>query len=46
MPLASLSRLVLSVVDGLVLRWLVDEGSAAAHDQLDRIADLVAGLAD
>jgi AcrR family transcriptional regulator len=45
-PLPSLSRLMLSLIDGLVLRWLVDEDNAAAHDQLDHVADLVAGLAD
>ena len=45
-PLPSLSRLMLSLIDGLVLRWLVDEDNAAAHDQLDHIADLVAGMAD
>lgn len=44
-PLSSLSRLMLSLIDGLVLRWLVDEDNAAAHDQLDHVADLVAGLA-
>lgn len=45
LPLTSLSRLSLSMIDGLVLRWLVDEDSEAAHDQLDRMAALVAGLA-
>ncbi|TSD96624.1 TetR family transcriptional regulator [Skermania sp. ID1734] len=45
LPVTALSRLVLSMIDGLVLRWLVDEDSAAANDQLDVIADLVAAQA-
>ncbi|MCX5045712.1 TetR/AcrR family transcriptional regulator [Aldersonia sp. NBC_00410] len=45
LPLASLSRLSLAMLDGLVLRWLVDEDNQAAHDQLDRMASIVAGLA-
>lgn len=45
LPLSSLSRLSLAMLDGLVLRWLVDEDNQAAHDQLDRMASIVAGLA-
>lgn len=44
-PSSALSRLLLSLIDGLVLRWLVDEDSATANDQLDHIADIVAAQA-
>jgi TetR/AcrR family transcriptional regulator, acrEF/envCD operon repressor len=44
-PLHILSRLSLSLIDGLVLRWLVDEDNEAAHQQLDQVASLVAGMA-
>jgi TetR/AcrR family transcriptional regulator, acrEF/envCD operon repressor len=45
LPLSSLSRLSLAMLDGLVLRWLVDEDNQAAHDQLDQMASIVSGLA-
>ena len=44
-PVEALSRLVLSMIDGLVLRWLVDQDSETAHDQLERIAALIASQA-
>lgn len=44
-PVSTLSRFVLSVVDGIVLRWLVDDDSEAVQGQLDLLADMVAGHA-
>ncbi|WP_253260113.1 TetR/AcrR family transcriptional regulator [Nocardia farcinica] len=41
----TLSRFTLNVIDGLVLRWLVDNDSAAVRDQLDLLAEMVAGYA-
>ncbi|MBO0855687.1 MAG: TetR family transcriptional regulator [Nocardia sp.] len=41
-PVATLSRLTLNVIDGVVLRWLVDEDSAAVRSQLDVLADMIA----
>lgn len=44
-PVQTLSRFTLNVIDGLVLRWLVDNDSAAVRDQLDLLAQMVAGYA-
>ncbi|WP_280195496.1 TetR/AcrR family transcriptional regulator [Nocardia farcinica] len=44
-PVQTLSRFTLNVIDGLVLRWLVDNDSAAVRDQLDLLAEMVAGYA-
>jgi AcrR family transcriptional regulator len=40
-PLPTLSRLVVTMVDGIVLRWLVDDDSVAARGQLDLLTDLL-----
>ena len=45
-PVTEVSRLVLSMIDGVVLRWLVDEDSATAYRQLERLAQLVTTLAE
>lgn len=45
LPVDVLSRLLLSMIDGLVLRWLVEEDSATANQQLDRIADILVSQA-
>lgn len=45
-PVTSLSRFTLNLIDGLVLRWLVDGDSAAARTQLDLLAELVASKAE
>ena len=44
-PVGVLSRLMLAMIDGLVLRWLVDEDSETATLQLDRIADMISSQA-
>ncbi|KAA0021208.1 TetR/AcrR family transcriptional regulator [Antrihabitans cavernicola] len=44
-PVEVLSRLMLSMIDGLVLRWLVDQDNETAYDQLDRIASIIASQA-
>lgn len=44
-PVTSLSRFTLNLIDGLVLRWLVDGDGAAARAQLDLLAELVASKA-
>ena len=41
-PVADLSRFILNVIDGIVLRWLVDNDSEAAQVQLDLLAGMVA----
>ena len=45
LPVATLSRSVSAMLDGLVLRWLVDGDATAAAEQLDLLADTLAGLA-
>ncbi|WP_330183562.1 TetR family transcriptional regulator [Nocardia sp. NBC_01503] len=40
-PVATLSRFTLNTIDGIVLRWLVDNDSIAAREQLDLLATLV-----
>ncbi|MFC9892632.1 TetR/AcrR family transcriptional regulator [Nocardia sp. NPDC127579] len=45
-PVGSLSRFVLQVIDGVVLRWLVDNDSEAVRGQLDLLSDMVAGYAE
>jgi len=44
-PVQTLSRFTLNMIDGLVLRWLVDNDSAAVRTQLDLIADMLTGYA-
>lgn len=41
-PVATLSRFTLTVIDGIVLRWLVDDDSTAVRDQLDLLSRMVA----
>lgn len=45
-PVAQLSRFTLSVIDGLVLRWLVDNDSENVRTQLDLLAAALAGHAE
>jgi AcrR family transcriptional regulator len=44
-PLPVLTRLLLSTIDGVVLRWLVDRDSASALAVLDGFADTLGSLA-
>ncbi|MBF6356003.1 TetR/AcrR family transcriptional regulator [Nocardia higoensis] len=44
-PVQTLSRFTLNMIDGLVLRWLVDNDSAAVRTQLDLLTDMVTGYA-
>lgn len=43
MPVRDLSRFTLNMIDGLVLRWLVDNDSESVSAQLDLLADMLAG---
>ena len=45
-PVEQLSRLLLSMIDGLVLRWLVDEDNETAHRQLEMFAKVLASQAN
>lgn len=45
LPMPVLSRMLMTVVDGVVLGWLVDRDSTAAMAALDALADLLATLA-
>jgi AcrR family transcriptional regulator len=40
-PVRTLSRFTLAVIDGIVLRWLVDNDSAAVRMQLDLLAEMI-----
>jgi AcrR family transcriptional regulator len=40
-PVPTLSRFVLNVIDGVVLRWLVDNDSAAVRTQLDLLTEMI-----
>ncbi|OQS18073.1 transcriptional regulator, partial [Nocardia donostiensis] len=42
-PVQTLSRFTLNVIDGIVLRWLVDNDSESVRVQLDLLADMLAG---
>lgn len=44
-PVGTLSRFTLATIDGIVLRWLVDNDSAAVREQLDLLAGMVCSLA-
>jgi TetR/AcrR family transcriptional regulator, acrEF/envCD operon repressor len=44
-PIEVLSRLLLSMIDGIVLRWLVDEDGETVLTLLDKIADILAAQA-
>ncbi|MEV0295864.1 TetR/AcrR family transcriptional regulator [Nocardia sp. NPDC050710] len=39
----TLSRFTLNVIDGVVLRWLVDNDSEAVRQQLDLLSEMLAG---
>ncbi|WP_239003530.1 TetR/AcrR family transcriptional regulator [Nocardia panacis] len=41
-PLTTLSRFTLNVIDGLVLRWLVDNDSESVRAQLDLLSRMIA----
>ncbi|MFE3542535.1 TetR/AcrR family transcriptional regulator [Nocardia sp. NPDC059177] len=40
-PVTDLSRFALSVIDGIVLRWLVDDDSESVQTQLDLLAAMI-----
>ncbi|WP_067670032.1 TetR/AcrR family transcriptional regulator [Nocardia miyunensis] len=40
-PVTTLSRFTLAVIDGIVLRWLVDNDSEAVRAQLDVLAEMI-----
>lgn len=44
-PLQSLSRFTLNVIDGVVLRWLVDNDSESVRSQLDLLSHMIAEYA-
>lgn len=44
-PVSTVARLALAMLDGLVLRWMVDRDSDAIVTELDDIAAIVAGRA-
>lgn len=44
-PVQSLSRFVLEVIDGMVLRWLVDNDSEAVRGQLDLLSEMLTNYA-
>ncbi|MFI9406293.1 MULTISPECIES: TetR/AcrR family transcriptional regulator [Nocardia] len=44
-PLTSLSRFTLNVIDGVVLRWLVDNDSESVRAQLDLLSHMISEYA-
>ncbi|WP_228783559.1 TetR/AcrR family transcriptional regulator [Nocardia cyriacigeorgica] len=44
-PVQTLSRFTLSVIDGIVLRWLVDNDSESVRTQLDVLAEMLSTYA-
>jgi hypothetical protein len=44
-PVGTLSRFALAVIDGIVLRWLVDNDSEAVRAQLDVLAEMITSYA-
>ncbi|MFI9506100.1 TetR/AcrR family transcriptional regulator [Nocardia sp. NPDC052566] len=44
-PVQTLSRFTLNVIDGVVLRWLVDNDSEKVRAQLDLLSEMVANYA-
>ncbi len=44
-PVQTLSRFTLNVIDGVVLRWLVDNDSESVRGQLDLLSEMVTGYA-
>jgi AcrR family transcriptional regulator len=45
LPVATLSRMLMNMIDGLVLGWLVDRDSERARRALDAFADALGGFA-
>lgn len=45
-PVGELSRFTLNIIDGMVLRWLVDDDSAAVQGQLDLLAQMIVAQAE
>lgn len=46
LPVGIISRFILAAIDGIVLRWLVDNDSAAVREQLDLLAQMVMQFSD
>ncbi len=44
-PVQTLSRFTLNVIDGVVLRWLVDNDSESVRVQLDLLSEMITGYA-
>ncbi|WP_227998365.1 TetR/AcrR family transcriptional regulator [Nocardia australiensis] len=44
-PVRDLSRFTLNVIDGIVLRWLVDNDSESVRGQLDLLSEMVTNYA-
>jgi len=44
-PVRTLSRFTLNVIDGIVLRWLVDNDSESVRVQLDLLSEMVSNYA-
>ncbi|WP_306364580.1 TetR/AcrR family transcriptional regulator [Nocardia sp. CC227C] len=45
-PVGVISRFMLAAIDGIVLRWLVDNDSAAVREQMDLLARMVAQFSE
>ncbi|MGQ4600272.1 TetR family transcriptional regulator [Nocardia sp. R6R-6] len=45
-PVRTLSRFTLNVIDGVVLRWLVDNDSESVRGQLDLLSEMITGYAE
>ncbi|WP_324198853.1 TetR/AcrR family transcriptional regulator [Nocardia amamiensis] len=45
-PVRTLSRFMLNVIDGVVLRWLVDNDSESVRGQLDLLSEMITGYAE
>ncbi|WP_410874152.1 TetR/AcrR family transcriptional regulator [Nocardia sp. A7] len=45
-PVTTLSRFMLNVIDGIVLRWLVDDDSESVQVQLDLLSEMISAHAE
>ncbi|MEU2031522.1 TetR/AcrR family transcriptional regulator [Nocardia amamiensis] len=45
-PVRTLSRFMLNVIDGVVLRWLVDNDSESVRGQLDLLSEMITSYAE
>ncbi|WP_245547862.1 TetR/AcrR family transcriptional regulator [Nocardia pneumoniae] len=45
-PVRTLSRFTLNVIDGIVLRWLVDNDSESVRGQLDLLSEMITSYAE